>query len=336
MNKIIVFFVCFSTVFLHSYEGEEIVEEFFSTLTDIYHPSIEDLGALENFLKFGERPYFQTFKNRKSKRGCANIRLVGENGEAPFHKLYNFNCSHDDKNRCIILYASYNYPYPEKIKLLASELEKCGYRGHLIVRIGGYPNLGNGGLKLAHIPYSWKLASLLELRSLGYQEMVWLDSAMHPLNDLEKIFDEIHTKGYFLPQSGFPLSYPYSLGQHLPSAVQALGVQEEELSQIPHLCTVLIGLNLSHPKVNALLDQWLEETLKVIPCMNPYPEELAFSVVAYRNGFVPSIHIGNLIFTKANYSPSIRHLRDFFWDEHREKQLQWDPAVVNPAIKEGV
>jgi len=57
------------------------------------------------------------------------------------------------------------------VRNLLSELGKCGYRGHLLLRIGGFPNVEKGGLKICHVPYAFKVAALLEARNLGFEEI---------------------------------------------------------------------------------------------------------------------------------------------------------------------
>ena len=198
----------------YTYEGKEIVDDIYSNITDLNNPTIEELQGLEEFLKNGERLYLNPIGKAPNKRNCRTIKLVGENGEEPIRKLFTVNTTLEDKKRCIVLYASFNYPYPEKVKLMASELKKCGYKGHILLRIGGYPNMQNEGLKLAHIPYSRQIASLLELRSLGYTEILWIDTAMKPLNDVENIFKPIRQTGRFYSSDGFTIDYPYSLGHH--------------------------------------------------------------------------------------------------------------------------
>lgn len=331
-------FLLFCSIFnsqLFSYEGEENVNEVFSDIVDINHPTLDEYKKIEQFLLTGNRPYLApilvpppTGGYESERRSCRRLKLVGKNNEMPIHEIYHYNVSPDDKERCIIIYGSYNYPYPGKVQVLLSELKKCGFRGHVIWRIGGYPNLAEGGLRLCHIPYSWKLASLLEARHLGYRYILWLDLAMHPLWDLEGIFETIAKNGYLCTEAGFPLDYPYGLGQHLPNAIRALNVSLDQLPLIRHLSSQIIGLDTANHHVNQFLDEWLKETLKVETCINWYPEELCYSVVAWRNNIRPTCHFGEVVFTRANYSKEIRWNRQFYWDENRENKTQWDPRIL--------
>lgn len=311
-----------------SYEGKENVDSFLSTFKDINAPTVDELVLFEEFLKHGDRPYMKPIESCP-RRNCKGIKFVGENGEKPIRELFAVNTNLADKKRCIIVFGSYNYPYPEKVRLLVDELKECGYKGHLLMRIGGFPNMQNGGIKLAHVPYSWKVTGLQELRSMGYKEILWLDSAIHPLNNLEPIFKVIRRKGFFLTCSGFSIQYPYSLGEHLPSTLKVLEVTDEELKKIPHLSGGILGMNTTNPKINKFLDDCVKETMKVTPCINLiYPEELMMSVVAYRNNIGPTINLSDITFTKDNYHKDLRYQKCFFLDENRASDPLWDPQII--------
>ncbi len=152
-----------SLVYLHGYEGEEEVETVFAKIHDLSSPTLEEYRTIEEFLKNGQRPYLlpliENFNNEpacnrtiKTRRIGKNLKLVGDHDEMPLLKLFHLN-NPISKDRCILLYASYNAPYPDMVMHIVTELEKTGYQGDVLVRIGGYPLLENEGIKLCHIPY---------------------------------------------------------------------------------------------------------------------------------------------------------------------------------------
>lgn len=155
---------------------------------------------------------------------------------------------------------------------------------------------------------------------------------MHPLNNLENIFHIIKKKGYFFTSAGFNLDYPYKLGHHIKSAVEAMGLNEKQLRGIKHVSSQIIGIDTFDQRINNFLIDWKNETEKVIPCMNWYPEELSYSVAAWRSGLKPLIIFGDLVFTKDNYHNKGDHTRWFFWDQNRENDPQWDPSVLKNKI----
>lgn len=247
-----------------------------------------------SFLQLAEHP----------KRFCArrldiiqNIKWVGPNNELPVFEVHDLHVTEETKDRCILLYGSHNGPYSSKVRTLLEELEQCGYSGHVLLRIGGFPNVSAGGLKLCHIPYSFKVAFLREATLLGYKKILWLDTALHPLTDLEGIFSQIEKRGYYFTETGM-LSRNHEY--HLEEASLSLDIPLQLHNQIPHISAALIGLNMDCPEVVQFLDSWYEVTERLTPNINWLPEELSLSVMAWRSNFAPSASFSNIICHQVN------------------------------------
>ncbi len=305
-----------------SYEGAEECDKIFSQIEDLKNPTLAEYRLIEDFLLNGRRPYLDPLYNsERFKNALPNhspvyrikrqLKLVGDNGEMPIFETHNINTSIEDKSRCILIYCSYNDPYPAKAYHLLSELKSSGYSGHVLLRVGGYPNMQDDGIKLCHIPYSWKVAFIKEAQTLGYQSILWLDSSMHPLKDLSQIFTLIEINGYFFLTGGINLDYGYQFKNHIDHAVRSLNLSPEDLSAIPHLVSCLFGVSTTHRKAMKVIDGWFQETKRVDPCVNWFPEELALSVVAWRNKAKPLMHWGLFVCTNENKD----HIDSFpFWN----------------------
>ena len=64
-------------------------------------------------------------------------------------------------------------------------------------------------------------------------------------------------------------------------------------------------------KAMKVIDEWFQETKRVDPCVNWFPEELALSVVAWRNKAEPLMHWGLFVCTNENKD----HIDSFpFWN----------------------
>lgn len=269
------------------------LEQVWASIVDINNPTLDEYRLLEHYL--GNQREFLNIPNVGGYIGrlnqMRNFKLLGSNGEMPIFERHSFRINKSSKNRCIVLFASYNGIYSEKARCLLNELEQQGYSGHVLLRIGGFPNTQNGGLKICHVPYSFKLAFLQEAKALGYKEVLWLDLAMHPLTNLEMMFSEIKRRGYFF-------TYVGTLQENEPShrleAAEALGITKQMYSHIPHLSSSMIGLNMEDPKALQLLDNWQREIEKVYPCISWFPEELSFSVVAWRLNLKPFSWFGTI------------------------------------------
>lgn len=274
---------------LFSFHDEEL-EKLWSSITDINHPTVEEYQAIEQYLREGERPYLAPFGDHDRVQRIRGLQLIGPNNELPLFEQHSLNVTQETEGRCILIYASYNGIYPDKARNLLTELGTCGYSGHVLIRIGGFPDLEQGGLKLCHVPYAFKVAFLKEAQRLGYKEVLWLDTALHPLTDLELIFKTIKEKGYFFTNVGL-LSDNRST--HLSSAAQELGIAAEQYHSIPHISSSIIGLNLLNGRAVRLLKSWHEAAEKVYPFITCWPEELSLSIIAWRLQCKPYGWFGN-------------------------------------------
>ncbi len=319
MNSLPLFIALLLTFNIHCYEGEDEVNDFFSKISDLRNPSLEEYREIQNFLMLGKRPYLSPYYlsphwNEKDttikRRTGRTLKLVGDNGEMPIFEIHHLgNSQHSE--RCILLYSSYNTPYPNKVRRLLEELKNKGFEGDVLFRIGGFPYMQKEGIKLCHVPYAWKIAFFYEALELGYKKILWLDTSMHPLKNLNEVFALIDKHDYLMFSPGFYLDYPFNLKEHLPEPIASLGVPLTLLDQIPHIGGAVIGFNVEKAKSIKILKEWMEETKKVNPCINWYPEELCLSVIAWKNQCEITIS-GEKLFTSLGNS----HLReaDFPWN----------------------
>lgn len=290
MKKIIYAFLYIAHS-LYAFQDDEL-EQLWSSIADMNCPTLEDYRAIDRYLQNGKRSYLEPISDLTRVSRIRNFQLLGSNGEMPILEVHSFNQKKTSKQRCILLFASHNGPYPDKARRVLAELESCGYSGDVLLRIGGFPNVCNGGLQICHVPYAFKGAFLKEAALLGYKEILWIDTAMHPLTDLENIFSAIREKGYFFTSVGM-LSDNGST--HLPGAAAALQINAEFYWMIPHLSSSMIGLNMDNSRSAQLLQQWLDAAGNVYPYITCWPEELSLSVIAWRLGCIPYSWFGNCV-----------------------------------------
>ena len=199
---------------------------------------------------------------------------------------------------------------------MLKELKDSGYSGHVLVRVGGFPNIANGDLKLCHVPYAFKVAFFREAKELGFKQILWLDSAMHPLTNLELIFREIKEKGYFLLscQTLAEVRPPPN-----PEAIKSLCITPEIYSYIPHTPSGVLGINLEKTLGQSFLECWYFETQKVIPCISWFPEELSLAVITWNLGWIPTGCISTYCCNEnqLDWAPSQRPLLQVYLDGRR-------------------
>lgn len=293
MKGYFLIFFAVSRIFASFYDEE--LEEVWSQIKDINHPTLDEYQLMDRYLSTGARPYLDVLSNsdfmevyRGRLKSILNFRLVGPSDQPPIFEKYDFG----PEEKCIVLFGSSNGIYPKKARKLLKEIENCGYGGHVLLRIGGFPKTESGGLKICHVPYAFKVAFLQEARELGYKKVLWIDLAIHPLTGFDEIFSEIESNGYFFTTVG---SLRDNFHSHLPQAALAVGVTPDLYNQIPHISSSMIGLDMENSQAIQLLEEWYQETEKVYPSMTWWPEELSLSVISWRLGCRPLAWFGNLV-----------------------------------------
>jgi hypothetical protein len=322
--SVFLYLACLLMQTLYAFEDKEL-SLVWEALSDINHPTLEDYQILDQYLEHGHRPYFDgliAFKHAVEQdvrlARMRRFKLLGTHQEMPsfeIHKIVNPEKG-EQPQRCILLYGSHHLTYPRMLRTALFELKECGYSGDVLVRIGGFPNVEAGGLKLCHIPYAFKVAFLKEAQRLGYKEVLWLDTSMRPLTDLQLIFDAIHTQGYFFSTIG---SLTRNALWHNPEAVHSLGINEMLYPEIPHISSAILGLNIDNERAVQLLDAWFTETERVTPYMTFFPEEVSLSVMAWRLHCSPLFHLEQILCYDDEFYllPKKRQLQ-FFFDRYRK------------------
>jgi hypothetical protein len=278
-------------------------------ISDWLHPTKDDYFQLQNYLSNAPRPELgyanytgTTWRGERIK----NFKLISEEEDPEFKILY-INGDPTDKTNCIVTYISYNGTYKKGLLTLLKCLENVGFNGHVIYRIGGWPDTEEGSLELFDVPYAFKVFSMMEARRLGYKNCLWLDVSFKILKPLDKIFQHIdHVGGYF------QASCAYSNKGHIQEfAANALGYSLCELLKLPAITASVIGLNFHHPKGEALLNSWHEMAKEKIGFLSFTPEQLAFTAA------VGKLNLWEFTGDKKQYSVSSNEITmdtALFWD----------------------
>jgi hypothetical protein len=314
------------------------LSELWNSLDNIYKPSFRDYQAIENYLKFGRRPYLDDlFKkslhkgekrsNIFSNRVLQNLCLKAPDTQKVLFNRKVIGVEQTDKSRCIVLYASHNKDnspgiknsYENRLFDIIAELRKQGFKGHVLYRVGSYPLVNRGGLRLAHVPYSFKVLALIEASILGYEDVLWLDCALHPCNDLSDVFSAIKHKGVFLLNNGSTLGYDYhfkypsGLSLIPQKAVLESGVSVSDLSKIPHIIATAIGVSFKSQKGHDLIEAWYNLTSLTHPSMTLYPEEFILGIAAWKTRNKSIGEVGNYFNVRSAMPNKPKKSKKPFW-----------------------
>jgi hypothetical protein len=307
-----------------SYTDPEL-DRLWNSLSDITNPTLEDYRIIESYLRNADRPYLDRLRTtwesyHPSGCGCLNgrleqrrnFKLVGPNGEAPVFEIHKMNVTEKTKDRCILIYASYNGSYPTKLRNIVEELREREFSGTVMIRIGGFPNLSKGGLQFCPFFGVWKNEFIKEALRMGFTKILHLDTSIHPLTNLDSVFESIENTGYYLLYSNEG-SCPY-LGHH-----QHLTYLKRDGNSIPWLPGFIIGLNFTHPKIAALFDEW-DYATKDFDHFNYFgSEEVIMTILAWQKGLSPTAYFGHrVLYGTTEIPPNTAPTHcDFYFDASR-------------------
>jgi hypothetical protein len=251
----------------------------YDSIKDLRHPTMYEYHRLQKYLSEGMRPRLSCLKDNESR--VRKFRIIGKSShERPLYEKVCVNCDENEMTNCLIVYASFNKGFPKGLKRLVDQVASSDFKGHILYRIGGWPNMEEGDLRLAHIPYAFKPCFFKEAKRLGYQKVLWLDTSIKPVISLNHIFQEIEKRGVFTLANGWTVG-PFMNND----AAKALGVTLEEAFHIPSCSAGLFGIDFSNEKASKIFDLWYEKAHDAKPFFSARSDQNVLSVILHQMGF---------------------------------------------------
>lgn len=191
------------------------------------------------------------------------------------------NCTEQDLENCIIIYASFNHQYPKGLKRLLKQLSESDFRGHVYYRIGGWPNIEAGDLQLVHVPFAFKPCFFKEVQHKGYKKVLWLDSSvlLAPNISLNFIFEMIERMEIFIQKNTHTIERFMN-----PLAAQAFGITMDDTKNMWSCSAAIIGLNLKSAVGRNLLDAWYTAAHHSTAFFSDRSDQNALSILLYQQG----------------------------------------------------
>lgn len=129
-----------------------------------------------------------------------------------------------------------------------ASLDAVGFDGTYKAWINEYPP---GCPSHQQTPYAFKPHAFKWAAAQGYDEVLWMDSAVWAQHDLKPIWDKIDHDGYFVLQNGWTSGHWCSDRQ-----LEAFGLTREQAFEIPHPMACVVGVNIRHAKGIDLLHDY--------------------------------------------------------------------------------
>lgn len=208
----------------------------------------------------------------------------------PELKVEAINTSLEDRERCILFYSSWHAKAEILLAELIHSLKQTGFKGHILHRIGGWPNMEEGCLEHCHVPYGFKACAFLEALHRGYRQALWLDSSVIVLKDLDPLFSWISSHQSLYRHSYYPIE-PYVN----PLIEKAFQLEKPHWQHFSHIATGVIGLDLTNPTVQKMIGNWHQTVLAEDGYFSFFPDQLPFSYLMHKYGLLDGIYSNHLV-----------------------------------------
>lgn len=256
----------------------------YSQFSDLYHPTLQDYQLLQNFLSREQyRTSLDPLEDMADRMSL--IKIIGNTAdELPQANCVHVHCDQNQKENCVILYSTFNFPYPRALKRILKLIKESDYSGDVLYRLGGWPDTEGGSLVLSHVPFAFKVSFFKEAQKLGYKRVLWLDTAVVPIASLNDIFDSIQEKGYFV------MGNSHMVGPYInPAATVYFGISYKETYHVPSCSAGLFGVDFTNPLGQKIVDRWYRAAHDKDAFFSRRSDQSALSIILYQS------HINDLV-----------------------------------------
>lgn len=263
-------------------------------VNDIKKPTLSDYRFIQSYLAKGARDSLKKLKDMTQR--AREMKIIGApSDETPSSGSVNINCAADDRENCVIIYSSLNRNYPEGLRRLLKHIVDSDFKGHVLYRIGGWPDEQGGSLVLAHVPYAFKPSFFKEAQTLGFKKVLWLDTSIVPVASLNEIFAMIEEKSYFV------MGNLHAVGSYVtPQAAAYFGLTLSQAHHIPSCSSGLFGLDLSKEKPKQLLDLWYRAAFDKDAYYSRRPDQNTLSLLLHQFDFTEMTDLSRMPHAEIN------------------------------------
>lgn len=210
---------------------------------------------------------------RRCTMGSRQVMIDPAKNLFPMRKLEKIGQGSD---MCFISFCSYNKSYPAMMQAIPKALQETGFNGYFLYQVGGYPNPTGKETLFAGVPYAFKMFMMLEAYKLGFSKIIWIDSAVVPLNDPSPLFSaldssEIYFYGTYSDEYK-PCLFP-SIQQELKNLTGTDVLGES------HVYAPIIGFNMDSENVHKLIKSYYKIAAKGTPFISCAPEEFVLTAI---------------------------------------------------------
>jgi len=196
----------------------------------------------------------------------------------PSKKIIKIGDGGDGKN-CIVCCTPLSDDRCNSSQTIEKSLEEIGFNGYFYLFNGGFPNPRGIELKYAGVPYCFKIFMMLEAKKMGFEKVIWIDSACYATKNPQILFDILTS------QDAIFRAFPPGLFENydnvvFPQTIELLNqITNKDIRYDINVCTIVFGLNMMSPMINKFIDEYYEMVEIGLPFLSYFPEEVVMAAI---------------------------------------------------------
>jgi len=152
--------------------------------------------------------------------------------------------------RCVISLGVGKKSFSDSLIRLKKSLERVNFYGDYLYWGDVLPE---GCPEHFDVPFGFKSYCFYAAKKLGYQHILWMDSACVAIRSLDPVFRQIASNGYLM----FNNNYDQMMGQWCSDeALAHNSISREQALEIPEIPCSVIGLDVDSSIGSQFLDRW--------------------------------------------------------------------------------
>ncbi len=252
MQHFLLFLIFFIYIYTNPYS-----DKVYAQIKDIENPTYENYLLIEKYIKSGTIPHIQNMINWKGEALPRGLLMVKGSLDSIVTETIMIRSNASYRKKCIVIYTTLDEDNVAKAKALVKEIQNAKIKCHILYQAGGWPNLPEGDLVMAHIPGAYHLCKIREALRLGYQRVICLDcNVVNGLN-YKSIFTTINKQEVF----SYLLPYNFANVCFSREYVSAYNISIEMAVPTYELYAKVLGFDLRNKVNQKIMKEWYEITL---------------------------------------------------------------------------
>ena len=323
---------------------EYTTEDYINIQEQLNKKNIDSI--LEN-LYDTQKDKFYNFDDLKTRitRGIRQVIIDPSNNLLPMKKLYKIGNGGDQRNCFVSCTPFITNNNQNNTRFIASQqivksLEEVGFNGYFYLLNGGFPNPTGIEMKYVGVPYCFKIFIMLEAHKMGFENIIWLDSACYTLKNPQHLFD-ILQEDKLLYTKSFNNNYDSMI---FPEILQLINkITNNDIHNSKFIQTIVFGLNFESDIIKKIVKEYYEMVDIGWPFFSIFPEECVLTSlinkpeynILFKNDDNPEkyriqIHETNIDENTAKNCGFYFHHRNY--SRYNDKQV----LDITPSVKENV